>query len=173
MMYEVVCTQNYLDVGLLLYERNGVARRVKARSSEYSKGSEYGGVEKLVWLRTGVFLTEKEWDKITYCKPTDDILKELHIKKNKKISNVDKLLPEKKQIEKMDRSRANKISNIVNRMERCEEFLNALKGKSHNNSFSIYYKGYMACELEEDMLNMMIETYEKELTQLERELENS
>lgn len=81
MKYEVVCTKNYLDVGLLI-EKNSKSKpkRVLARSTDYNHDSEYGGVEYCDWINTGVFLSEDEWKKISYNKWTNEILGELGIK---------------------------------------------------------------------------------------------
>lgn len=80
MKYEVVCTKRYLDIGLLIEQRGFKPKRVLARASTYSdRGSEYGGVETVDWIRTGVFLSESEWNKITCDKPTNQILDELGI----------------------------------------------------------------------------------------------
>ena len=88
MMYEVVCTQSYLDVGLLIAtNRNLEPRRVLARSSTYSSEPEYGGVDTLTWVHTDVYLTKDEWKKISCDKPTDQILKELRIKKKVPATN--------------------------------------------------------------------------------------
>ena len=82
MVYEVVCSEHYLDVGLLV-EKNHKSepKRIRARSSTYSRSHEYGGVEYVKWINTGVFLSTDEWNKITYNKPTEQILKELGIVK--------------------------------------------------------------------------------------------
>ena len=84
MVYEVVCTKSYLDVGLLI-EKNGKLnpKRVLARASASSSDPEpeYGGVERLTWVNTGIFLSKDEWIKITYNKGTDQILIELGISK--------------------------------------------------------------------------------------------
>lgn len=88
MKYEVVCTQGYLDVGLLI-ERNDKfkPKRVLARASKYSSDSEYGGVEALTWVNTGVFLSKDEWKNISYNKATDQILNELGIEKKSYLEN--------------------------------------------------------------------------------------
>lgn len=76
MKFEVVCTKKYLDVGLFIS-----SSEIRARCSEYNRKARYGGSHTM-WIGTGVFLTEDEWDKITYNKTTDEILNELHIKKD-------------------------------------------------------------------------------------------
>jgi len=94
MLYEVVYTQSYLDVGLCI-ERNDKfkPKRVLARASRYSKhinGSndrEYGGVEAITWINTGVFLSKDEWRNISYDKDTDQILRELGIEKKVYLEN--------------------------------------------------------------------------------------
>lgn len=83
MKYEVVCTKHYFDIGLLISEDiDSKPTRVLARHSTYSEsGREYGGVQAVEWIRTGVFLSEKEWIEISCDKPTDRILVELGIAK--------------------------------------------------------------------------------------------
>ena len=89
MKYEIVCTKSYLDIGLLIETNNELKpKRVLARASTYSTDSEYGGVETLTWLKTGVFLSKDEWKNISYNKATDQILSELGI--YKKISEMGK-----------------------------------------------------------------------------------
>ena len=82
MVYEVVCTEHYLDVGLLV-EKNSKSepKRVLARSQTYNKDGEYGGVETLTWVNTGIFLSKDQWKNISYNKDTDQILSELGIEK--------------------------------------------------------------------------------------------
>lgn len=85
MEYEVVCSEHYLDVGLLIEKDYKLKpKRIRARSSTYSPKAEYGGVEHVAWINTGVFLSEKEWDKITFNESTDKILNKLRIKKKGK-----------------------------------------------------------------------------------------
>lgn len=81
MIYEVVCTSSYLDVGLLV-EKNSKSepKRVLARTYN-GEEREYGGVESQAWVNTGVFLSKDEWNNISYKKDTNDILKELGIEK--------------------------------------------------------------------------------------------
>ena len=83
MVYEVVCTKSYLDIGLLV-EKN--PKRVLGRAStfgsktEYGVG-EYGGVEFVKWVNAGVYLTIDKWIRISYNKSTNEILDTLGIKK--------------------------------------------------------------------------------------------
>lgn len=88
MVYEVVCTKSYLDVGLLIEKYKSKPKRVLSRASTYSSNPEpeYGGVETLKWVNTGVFLSKDEWKKISYNKGTKQILNELGIIKNKDIN---------------------------------------------------------------------------------------
>lgn len=80
MKYEVVCTKRYLDIGLLVEQRGFRPKRVLARASTYGgKDRKYGGVETVDWIKTGVFLSIYEWNKITCDKPTNQILDELCI----------------------------------------------------------------------------------------------
>ena len=83
-LYEVVCSESYLDVGLLIEKNNKLRpKRVLARSSSSNDEPYYGGVETIGWINTGVFLSKDEWKQISNNKPTDQILSELGI--NKKI----------------------------------------------------------------------------------------
>lgn len=88
MYYEVVCTKSYLDIGLLLVEHKGVPKRVKSATTKFSTKTEYGYVECFL-VKTGVFLTEKEWDEITYEKTTEEIIKILKINK-KEVKDMSK-----------------------------------------------------------------------------------
>ena len=89
MVYEVVCTESYLDIGLLIEENDKLKpKRVLARASAYSSEPEYGGVEILTWVHTGVFLSKDEWEHISYNKPTDHILSELGIDKKINLKKV-------------------------------------------------------------------------------------
>lgn len=82
MVYEVVCTQSYLDVGLLIEKSHeSKPKRVLARASYYGSDTEYGGVEVQTWINTGVFLSKEEWQKLSYEKNTNQILSELGIEK--------------------------------------------------------------------------------------------
>lgn len=82
MKYEVVCTQSYLDVGLLIeLNKDQKPKRVLARASTYGTDIEYGGVEILTWVGTGILLSKQEWIEISYNKYTDQILDELGISK--------------------------------------------------------------------------------------------
>lgn len=82
MKCEVVCTASYLDVGLLIEKNNkSKPKRVLARASTYGSDNEYGAVECLNWINTGVFLSKEELKNISYNKPTDQILDELGIEK--------------------------------------------------------------------------------------------
>lgn len=92
MRYEVVCTKEYLSVGLCVeINKNLKPTRVLARPFPYSSTDvneygipEYGGVELLDWINTGVFMSPKEWADISYNKPIDQILRELGIEKKMK-----------------------------------------------------------------------------------------
>ena len=92
MKYEVVCTKHYFDIGLLISEGiDSQPTRVLARHSTYSEsGREYGGVQAVEWIRTGVFLSEKEWREISCDKPTDRMLVELGIAKKPYSENKNK-----------------------------------------------------------------------------------
>ena len=72
----------------------------------------------------------------------------------------------------MDVNKAKEAAKVMNRIEKCESFLTSLKGRSYNDEFAIYYRGLETCELEEDMLQMIIEHYENELKKLNAALEN-
>ena len=72
----------------------------------------------------------------------------------------------------MDKNKAKEAAMIVSRIDKCESFLKSLKGRSYNDEFTIHYRGLETCELEEDMLQMIIEHYENELKKLNAALEN-
>ena len=60
----------------------------------------------------------------------------------------------------------------MNRIEKCESFLKSLKGRSYNDEFTIYYRGFETCELEEAVLQILIKYYEDELVKLNTTLKN-
>jgi hypothetical protein len=87
--YQVVCTESYWDVGLMILAgRDGTPRRVLGRSNRYSPRVEYGGVTYVKWVLTGIYMTEKAWLDLSYEKSTDQILAQLGIRR-KKIKNKD------------------------------------------------------------------------------------
>lgn len=69
----------------------------------------------------------------------------------------------------MDKNKAQEVGRIMNGINRCENFLSSLK-RSYNDEFAIMYRGYETCELEEDVLQMIIEHYENKLKTLNAEL---
>lgn len=71
----------------------------------------------------------------------------------------------------MDINRANEISNIVNKIKRYEKFLESLTGRSYPDEFTIYYRGFETCELEESALELLIDYYNKKLEKAKKELE--
>lgn len=83
MVYEIVCTESYLDVGLCILENEDFKpKRVLSRMFSYSSApSEYGGVELLNWVNTGIFMSKKEWELLSCDKSTEQILIELGIEK--------------------------------------------------------------------------------------------
>lgn len=72
----------------------------------------------------------------------------------------------------MNRNNAEKVTKIMNRIRRCESFLKSLKERSYPDEFTIYYRGCETCELEVDMLKMIVAHYEAELKSLNEELES-
>ena len=72
----------------------------------------------------------------------------------------------------MDVNKAKEAAKVMNRIEKCESFLTSLKGRSYNDEFAIYYRGLETCELEEDVLQMIIKHYEDELVKLKATLKN-
>ena len=65
----------------------------------------------------------------------------------------------------MDKNKAQEVGRIMNGINRCENFLSSLK-RSYNDEFAIMYRGYETCELEEDVLQMIIDHYENKLKSL-------
>ena len=70
----------------------------------------------------------------------------------------------------MDISKAEKIGKVMNNINRCKSFLDCLKDRSYPDSFEIYYRDYKACDLEEDVLDIIIQHYENELERHNEEL---
>lgn len=72
----------------------------------------------------------------------------------------------------MDISKAEKVGKVMNNINRCKSFLDCLKDRSYPDSFEIYYRDYKTCDLEKDVLDMIIEHYESELERYNEELKN-
>ena len=72
----------------------------------------------------------------------------------------------------MNVNKAKAVAKVINRIEKCESLLNSLEGRSYNDEFAIYYRGIETCELEEDVLQMIIKYYEDELMKLNKSLNN-
>ena len=72
----------------------------------------------------------------------------------------------------MNVNKAKAVAKVINRIEKCESFLKSLEGRSYNDEFAIYYRGIETCELEEDVLQMIIKHYEDELVKLNKSLNN-
>lgn len=70
----------------------------------------------------------------------------------------------------MDISKAEKVGKVMNNINRCKSFLDCLKDRSYPDSFEIYYRDYKTCDLEKDVLDMIIEHYESELERYNEEL---
>ena len=73
---------------------------------------------------------------------------------------------------KINVNKAKAVAKVINRIEKCESFLNSLEGRSYNDEFAIYYKGFETCELEVAALKILIKYYEDELVVLNEELKN-
>ena len=69
----------------------------------------------------------------------------------------------------MDKNKAQEVGRIMNSINRCENFLSSLN-RSYTDEFAIMYRGYETCELEEDVLQIIIEHYETKLKTLNAEL---
>ena len=72
----------------------------------------------------------------------------------------------------MDVNKAKEAAQVMNRIEKCESFLNSLEGRSYNDEFTIHYRGVETCELEEAALQILIEHYKDELVKLNAALKN-
>lgn len=72
----------------------------------------------------------------------------------------------------MDVNKAKEAARVMNRIDKCESFLKSLKGRSYNDEFTIHYRGFETCELEEAALQLLIEHYEEELAELNAALKN-
>ena len=72
----------------------------------------------------------------------------------------------------MDVNKAKEATKVMNRIEKCESFLKSLKGRSYNDEFTIYYRGFETCELKETALQILIKYYEDELAKLNKAWNN-
>lgn len=70
----------------------------------------------------------------------------------------------------MDKNKAQEVGRVMNGINRCEDFLKSLKDRSYPDEFAIYYRGMETCELEEEVLQMIIKHYEDKLLKLNDEL---
>jgi hypothetical protein len=70
----------------------------------------------------------------------------------------------------MDINKANEITKLVNKINRCKSFLSSLDGHSYPDEFVIYYREAETCELEKDALNLLINYYKEEKRKAEEEL---
>ena len=61
--YEIVCTRNFLDVGLMSASFDGKPTCILARPFQ-GKEREYG-IGNCRWYRTGKYITRYEWNKTT------------------------------------------------------------------------------------------------------------
>lgn len=85
--YEFVCTKDYLSVGLLVEkDASSKPKRILARVETYSgrREPEYSCIDPRDWIHTGIFLSKKEWRKLSFNKSSDEILKLLGINKKSK-----------------------------------------------------------------------------------------
>lgn len=81
-IFEVVCSEKYLDVGLCT-ETIPDSNKPKTVRAQYNGfNAYYGGVDLMNWVHTGIYLTDREWNNISRGKTTDEILKALNIAKN-------------------------------------------------------------------------------------------
>ena len=70
----------------------------------------------------------------------------------------------------MNIDKANEVAKIVDRINKCNDFLQSLEGRSYNDEFTIHYRGLETCALEEPALEILIEHYKKELKIAEQQL---
>jgi hypothetical protein len=70
----------------------------------------------------------------------------------------------------MDVNKANNITKIVNRMNKCESFLGRLENRSYPDEFVIYYRGGETCRLEEDALSLLIKYYRDQIKEAKEQL---
>ena len=70
----------------------------------------------------------------------------------------------------MDRDKANEISAIVNKINRCEGFLSYLEEHSYKDEYEIYYRGDCMFDLEDKARQLLVDYYTKEKQKFEAEL---
>lgn len=72
----------------------------------------------------------------------------------------------------MDINKANEISKLVNKINRCKNFLESLENRSYKDEFTINYRGIETCELEESAVDVLINYYKKEIETTESKLKS-
>lgn len=70
----------------------------------------------------------------------------------------------------MNIDKAQKVNSIMNRMNKIEKILEAIQN-GYRDEFNIYYGDGKACELEEEKLTLLINSYNTELNELQTQLE--
>lgn len=143
---EVIYTKSdkfILDIG---YVDNLFPLTVRARANTYSpkSGSYYGGVDLCHWNSSGVKLTCKRWDEISYNKSTKEICDILGIDYYIKHDNKKKAKEEKKEEEVMENSGK---WYVVEFLHKISGETNLLKTKAENAKEALYnFYTYSKCE---------------------------
>lgn len=116
-MYEIVHTTHYYDIGLLLEEdADGKPLRIRARYTDAAPYAEYGGLHCTTWFRTGIYMTEKEWEIFTRDKYTHQIKEALDSLKSPDTERA--IQAEKIQADKQALKQAfTKLQSTINRLE--------------------------------------------------------
>jgi hypothetical protein len=70
----------------------------------------------------------------------------------------------------MNIDKANEITKLVNKINKCERFLQSLDGRSYPDEFTICYRGIETCHLEDDAIKLLIDYYKKELEEAKTQL---
>lgn len=87
--YEIVCTENCLDVGLMIGSCNGIPTCILARPYE-GEEREYGIGHYSLWYRTGKFMTRSEWNKTAGALTTAQIVSYYRLKNKVKFEEKPK-----------------------------------------------------------------------------------
>ena len=70
----------------------------------------------------------------------------------------------------MDISKAKEIANITNQINKCESYLKLLNGHTYKDEYDIYYRDMKTCNLEPEVLRIIVKNYTDKLEELQNKL---
>lgn len=143
--YEIVCTENCLDVGLMIGSCNGIPTCILARPYE-GEEREYGIGHYSLWYRTGKFMTRSEWNK------TAGALTKAQIVSYYRLKN-------KVKFEEKPKTNADRIRNMTD-----EELAKALIFyDSDYEGYSHVFEPYITHPVKEEVEKMCLEWLKSEV----------